>query len=108
MLKNLLILVCLLGLLHSSFGQSNDPIQKISLLPGEKIWSGVIKDGQKMPYATGYKYNFWANNQENQIQPLLLGNKGLWVWSEEPYAFEVQDNEIIITNAKGEVKFGHS
>lgn len=80
----------------------------IPLVLGEKVWAGIIKDGQKMPYAPGYKYNFWANNQENQIQPLLLGNKGLWVWSEEPFAFEIQDNKVIITKAMGEVKSGHS
>jgi len=108
MLKNLFVLACLLGIFQSCFGQVKDPIQKMSLSPGEKVWSGVIKDGKKMPYASGYQYNLWANNQENQIQPLLLGNKGLWVWSEEPYAFEIQDSEILITNAKGEVKFGHS
>jgi len=88
-----------------AFGQ---PTQSIDLLPGEKVWSGIIKDGQKMPYATGYKYDFYANNQDNQIQPLLLGNKGLWVWSDEPFAFEVQAENIIITKALGEVKSGHS
>ena len=88
-----------------AFGQ---PTQSINLLPGEKVWSGIIKDGQKMPYATGYKYDFYANNQDNQIQPLLLGNKGLWVWSDEPFAFEVQAENIIITKALGEVKSGHS
>ena len=108
MLKNILSFACMLGIFQTCFGQAKDPIQKISLSPGEKIWSGVIKDGQKMPYSSNYKYNFWANNQENQIQPLLLGNKGLWVWSEEPYAFEIQDNEIIISKARGEVKYGHS
>lgn len=81
---------------------------KIDLLPGEKIWSGIIKDGQKMPYSPGYKYDFWANNQENQLQPLLLGNKGSWIWSEEPYAFEITENSVLITNAKGKIKSGRS
>ena len=80
----------------------------IPLLPNEKIWSGIIKDGHKMPYTPGYKYDFYANNQANQIQPLLLGNKGLWIWSEEPFAFEVQDDKILISNVKGEIKYGHS
>ncbi len=80
----------------------------IDLLPGEKIWSGVIKDGEKMPYTAGYRYDLYANNRENQLQPLLLGNKGLWVWSEDPYAFEIQQDKIIITNAKGAVKYGHA
>jgi len=88
-----------------SFSQE---ILKIDLLPGEKVWSGIIKDGQKMPYSSGYKYDFFANNQDNQIQPLLLGNKGLWVWSEEPFAFEIKEDRILISNVKGVVRSGHS
>ncbi len=103
-MKTLFLLFALLGS-ASLFAQKN---LEIALLPGEKVWSGIIKDGQKMPYPTGYKYDFWANNQDNQIQPLLMGNKGLWVWSEEPFAFEIQENAILITNAKGEVKSGHA
>jgi len=101
----LYILAALLFISSFAQGQSS---MSIDLLPGEKVWSGIIKDGHKLPYQAGYKYDFYANNQDNQIQPLLLGNKGLWVWSEEPYAFEVKDNQIIISNAKGEVKYGHS
>lgn len=81
---------------------------KIDLHPGEKIWSGAIKESDRMPFAEGYKFDFYANNLSNQLQPLLLGNKGLWVWSEEPFAFEVQKDKVIISNAKGEVKYGHS
>jgi alpha-glucosidase len=80
----------------------------IPLLPGEKIWSGVIKDGENLPYVAGSHYDFYANNRENQIQPLLLGSQGLWVWSDDPYAFEVAADKIIITNAKGEVKSGRA
>lgn len=80
----------------------------IDLLQDERVWTGIIKDGEKMPYSSGYRYDFYANNQSNQIQPLILGNKGLWVWSEEPFAFEVQDTKILIYNAKGDVKYGHA
>ena len=99
------LLLLLLLFCTVAFGQ---PTQNVDLLPGEKIWSGIIKDGHKMPYTKGYKYDFYANNQDNQVQPLLLGNKGLWVWSEEPFAFEVQEDKIVISNARGEVKSGHS
>ena len=80
----------------------------IRLEPGEKIWSGVIKDGENLPYASGSRYDFYANNRENQIQPLLLGSRGLWVWSDEPYAFEIAADQIIITRAQGGVKYGRS
>lgn len=91
---------------HAGIGQSKDFV--ISLQPGEQIWSGVIQDGQNMPYAAGSRFDFYANNQQNQIQPLLLGSHGLWIWSEEPYAFEVASDRIIITQAKGEVKHGRA
>ena len=80
----------------------------IPLQAGEKIWSGIVKDGHKLPYAVGYRYDFCANNQDNQIQPLLLGNQGLWIWSEEPYAFEIGNDRILITQARGEVKHGRT
>ena len=81
---------------------------KIDLLPGEKIWSGAIKESDKMPFNEGYRFDFYANNLSNQLQPLLLGNKGLWLWSEEPFAFEVQKDKVIISNSKGDVKYGHA
>jgi hypothetical protein len=37
-----------------------------------------------------------------------LGNQGLWVWSEEPFAFLIQSDKILITKAKGEIKYGRS
>jgi alpha-glucosidase len=91
-----------------AIGVQSQPELSIPLLSGEKIWSGIIKDGHKMPYPDGYRYDFYANNQENQLQPLLLGNKGLWVWSEEPYAFEIKEDRILITRAYGEVRHGRA
>ena len=88
-----------------SFSQTS---LSIDLLPGEKVWSGVIKDGQKMPHEPGYQYDLYGNNGGNQIQPLLLGNKGLWIWSEDPYTFEVKSDKIIISQAKGAIKYGHA
>lgn len=92
----------------SSPGNSAAATLEIPLHPGEAIWSGVVKDGENLPYAAGSHYDFYANNRENQIQPLLLGSQGLWVWSEEPYEFEVAADQIIIRNAKGEVKHGRT
>lgn len=93
---------------HAASAQKVATSQAIPLQAGEKIWSGAIKEGHKMPFATGYKFDFYANNMYNQIQPLLLSNKGLWVWSEEPFAFEVQSNQLEISNSKGEIKFGRA
>ncbi len=41
-----------------SIGQTSLTIQ---LLPGEKIWSGSVKQGDKMPFDVGYTFDFYAN-----------------------------------------------
>jgi alpha-glucosidase (family GH31 glycosyl hydrolase) len=98
--------VLLLAFISSkAFSQA---VTSIDLLPGEKVWSGVIQQGQQMPHQPGYRYDLYAGNGDNQLQPLLLGNKGLWVWSEDPYAFEVRADKLLITNARGLVKYGHA
>ncbi|MFV0267649.1 MAG: glycoside hydrolase family 31 protein [Draconibacterium sp.] len=74
--------------------------------PGEKIWSGAVKEGHLMPFAGKYKYNFYANNNWNQIQPLLLSNKGLYVWSEEPFKFDISDNHLIVSDSFGTILTG--
>ncbi len=114
--KSLVALAAFLLLSCSVNAQANpDPSQPVGLQasslviqlePNEKIWSGIITDGHKMPYTSGYQFDFYADNQGNQTQPLLLGNQGLWVWSEAPYAFEVAADKIIITKARGLVKHG--
>jgi len=104
----LVSLISLFVLNSVCISQDKKGEMEIQILNGEKIWSGVIKDGHKMPYSKGSRFDFYANNVENQIQPLLIGSKGLWVWSEEPFAFEISNDKILISNAKGEIKSGHS
>ena len=80
--------------------------QTIQLQSGEKIWSGVIKHGEQMPLADGFSFDFYGDNISNQTQPLLLSNQGLYVWSEEPYKFEIKEDKIFITNNLGEILTG--
>lgn len=101
-------LLCLLNIMAPEIYSRETREIQIPLLPGERIWSGAIKEGNNMPFEVGYRYDFYANNQNNQIQPLLLGSKGLWVWSEEPFAFEVAAGKLIITHSSGEIKSGHA
>ena len=80
----------------------------IPLQPGEKLWSGEVSEGHLMPFPTSYQFNFFANNRGNQAQPLLLSNRGLYVWSEEPYAFAIQNDRLIITKNLAEVIYGRT
>ncbi len=78
----------------------------VRLNEGEKLWSGAIKEGHKMPFEENYKYDFYANNNANQIQPLIISSQGLYVWSEEPFAFEIRGNELIIDDPYHAVQSG--
>lgn len=67
------------------------------------FWFGVINNGSKMPLETGYKANQAGNNYGNQIQPLILSDKGIYIWSEEPISLEVQKEQLVISST-GELK----
>jgi alpha-glucosidase len=82
--------------------------QQIELVPGEKIWSGVIDEGHIMPYENLHQFDMYGNNLWNQVQPLIISNKGLWVWSEDPYKFQIKDNLLIISNVLGKIETGRN
>jgi alpha-glucosidase (family GH31 glycosyl hydrolase) len=86
--------------------QTKPDTLRLTLKTGEKIWSGAIKEGHLMPFTGSYSFNFYANNNSNQLQPLLLSNKGLYVWSEEPYSFLINGNTITIVDTAHGVKTG--
>ncbi len=105
-MKTIWMFMCFLSCSFLVNSQSSEDTKIIELLPGEKIWSGVIVEGHQMPFEDGYEFDFYANNMGNQIQPLLLSNRGLYVWSEEPYKFKIDGNRLILSNIFGEIVNG--
>jgi alpha-glucosidase len=81
---------------------------EIPLEKGEKVWSGIVNEGCNMPVVFGKTYELYGDNFGNQVQPLLLTNKGQYVWSEEPFKFVLFDNKIIISNIVGKIESGKS
>jgi alpha-glucosidase len=90
------------------FAQTQSPTRKIILVDGEKVWAGVIDDGHLMPFSGNYSMDFYALNKHNQVQPLILTSKGQYVWSEQPFKFELTKNEIVITDKYNSVVTGRS
>jgi len=70
---------------------------------GKLWWAGITSQGQLMPITNTYEANTINNTYGNQVQPLLLSNKGDVIWSEEPFQFRVENNEVSIVQAKGEI-----
>jgi alpha-glucosidase (family GH31 glycosyl hydrolase) len=78
----------------------------ISIEPGEKWYGGTVDDGTAMPFKSGYSFDLYGNNKDNQSAPLLLSTKGRYIWSNLPFKFTITDREIVISNAYDSVLVG--
>jgi alpha-glucosidase (family GH31 glycosyl hydrolase) len=109
-MKNNLMSILLFIFLGTSlcYSQAQNSMRRIILENGEKVWAGVIYDGYLMPVSGNYTMDLNGNNKANQVQPLILTSKGQYVWSEQPYKFEVSQSEINITNPYNSVVTGRS
>lgn len=75
----------------------------IELLEGEYWWGGAVQDGIFMPYRDeNRKGDLLKEQRGNQCAPLLLSNKGRYLWSEEAFTFEFSD-KILQVSAIGAV-----
>lgn len=75
----------------------------VKFLPGEYWWGGVINEGVNMPYGDAPYARDLRATDDNQAAPLLLSNLGRYIWSEDPFAFRVEDGTLIISRADGQV-----
>jgi alpha-glucosidase len=59
-------------------------------------WVGIIEHGFQMPLAEGYSANTYADNYENQVQPLVLSDQGDVIWSEDPFKIQFQEGILMV------------
>src|SRR5256885_9208110 len=95
----------LLSINMNSFAQSpsNADVQKIAIRNGEKWFGGAVNEAHYMAFAAGYKLNLYGDNKGNQSAPLLLSTKGRYVWSEDPFQFEIENDQLVISKSHGKV-----
>ena len=70
----------------------------LPLLEGEHWWGGQDADGRQMPFtaASDYKADLRVYHAGNQAAPLLLSDKGRFVWCEEPFAFAFGNGALTV------------
>ena len=73
---------------------------ELPLRPDEKWWGGLTVDGFQMPYESGFSRDL-NGLRGNQGMPLLLSNKGRYVWSEEPFSFEFTEETLLVSSRDG-------
>lgn len=75
----------------------------LPLLPGEQWWGGTVHYGHRMPFNQGstFSFNLYGDPSNNQSAPLLLSNKGRWVWCEGPFQFSFQNDTLHMATQSG-------
>jgi len=83
--------------------------QVMELLEGENFWGGCVTDGRAMPFGrVAFERDLYGSTQGNQAQPLLISDRGRYVWSEEPFKFSFTGNTLKIESMQGAIQTGKS
>jgi len=88
----LFIIVCFHTVILTAQSEKIIPIEV-----GEKWYGAAVNEGDKMPFQEGYSINLNGDTKTNQAAPLILSTRGRYIWSNEPFAFLIKNNEIVLT-----------
>lgn len=77
-----------------------------SLLKNEYWWGGAAGEGFEMPFSSAIRYSFDLGEhlQSNQGAPLLISNKGRFLWSETAFKFSF-DSGLLKVEGSSELIF---
>ena len=95
---------------HFSFAYA-EPAQKdtsIQILKNELWWGGSVIFGTEMPFGKkDFSFDL-SNHTGNQNAPVLISNKGRWIWSEKPFAYSFSNHSLQLNNIVGQIQVGRS
>jgi len=81
--------------------------EEIELLDGENFWGGCTTDGRAMPFGREpFTRDLYGDTRGNQAQPLLISDRGRYIWSEEPFAFAFSGKTLKVTSTRGRIEAG--
>lgn len=75
-----------------------------SLLKDEGWWGGIVNRGGEMPFGNNsFSFDLFGNDDGNQAAPFLISNKGRYIWSNNPFAFNFRNDSLIIDKTNGPI-----
>lgn len=90
----IILLIAIQGRLSAQY-QTEIIIEK-----DEYWWGAAVGLGSTMPFKGNIAlFDLSLQNKNNQVVPLLLSNRGRYLWSDSPFTFEVKNNRIIVKSA---------
>ena len=120
-MKKQLCLAVILSLLLQLTALSQT-VTEVEPLPGEMWWGAVVNKGYVQPFTDfGAKDNYLPFQQQRSDDPeipydlslastggftvpLLLSNKGRYVWSDRPFAFHFEDGRLKLYSNSGKLE----
>jgi hypothetical protein len=79
----------------------------LTLLEAESFWGGCVTDGRSMPFgAADFERDLYGDTRGNQAQPLLISDRGRYVWCVEPFKFTFKDGTLTVESRAGDIKTG--
>ncbi len=105
------IIVSLLILNSGLHAQSIKPEfeVKLKIKKNEFWWGGAVVDGALMPYGiVDFSHDQLADVKGNQSQPLLISNKGRYIWSEYPLHIMFKNDSVVVSTPFGKIDTGRA
>jgi alpha-glucosidase len=101
--------------LKSTHAEKEEHTLQINKESNENWWMGVIGQGHLMPLEKNLEIDTYGKGYGNQVQPLLLSDRGAVVWSESPLRIINKPDEITVysrdtihlSERKGTLKDGY-
>ncbi|HEY5392064.1 MAG TPA: glycoside hydrolase family 31 protein [Hanamia sp.] len=78
----------------------------IQIQKNEYWWGGAVIFGTQMPFSNNQFSFDLSNHTGNQNAPILISNKGRWVWSEKPFAYTFNHDSLKISDIVGSIQMG--
>jgi alpha-glucosidase len=95
-MKKYLLLFCLCAIGFPATAQTRHETV-VRFEQDEYWWGGVVAFGSKMPYLQPVNtFDLSLQNENNQVVPFFLSNKGRYVWSDNPFTFSIAGNALAL------------
>lgn len=104
-MKKISSIIFFISIASQLVAQVDNKSISVDVPDGAYWWTGIIREGHKMPMEQGYSADLYANCYRNQLQPLSLSNKGEMIWSEEPYSLKYLKDSLTFHNTYGEITY---
>ncbi|AHM62269.1 putative alpha-glucosidase II [Flammeovirgaceae bacterium 311] len=92
-------IVVLLALLWSASVQAQVR-SSVKVLQNENWWVGIVFNGHLMPLTETFTFDMARDATPNQLQPLLVSDRGRYIFSESPVKFTFRNDSLLFEGDK--------